>query len=287
MTLQLADSSVCFPLGVIEDVSIEVGKFFLPVDFVVMEMKEDKEVPIILGWPFLRTAGELMDVKERTLTLRIGDEKVQFNLNKAMKYPSEPETCCAVDVVDQLAKGQLRDQYSSSFENYPDFLSELQEKKDSQEKACAAKVLTNNQEEPAHGPDSQHTARTPMHTARMQVQPEQAKHELNPLTTNLDPNRTAKLLEDLKTQQIVIEDLIEKLTGANQATCMHRTLPADGHKYTARANQHTGHTQVARSVYFVPWCDEKKRWLYPFEKRVVYPFGILDIGNNEGGLFET
>jgi hypothetical protein len=211
-----------------------------------------------------------------------------------MKYPSEPETCCAIDVVDQLAKGQLREQYGRSFKNSPDYLFELQEKKDAQEKACAAEVLTNSPVEPAHGPDSMHTTRTPMcaartsmHTARTQAQSKQAKHELKPLTVNLDPNRTARLLEELKTQQTVIEDLIEKLTGTNPATCMHRTLPADGHKYMARANQHTDRTQAARSVHFVPWRDEKKRWLDPYEERMVYPFGSFDIGNNEGGIFET
>src|ERR1035438_10347110 len=52
MTLQLADSSVRLPLGIVEDLPVQVGKYFVPVDFVVMEMKEDKEVPIILGRPF-------------------------------------------------------------------------------------------------------------------------------------------------------------------------------------------------------------------------------------------
>ena len=49
MTLQLADSSVRLPLGIVEDVPVQVGKFYVPADFVVMEMEEDKEVPIILG----------------------------------------------------------------------------------------------------------------------------------------------------------------------------------------------------------------------------------------------
>jgi hypothetical protein len=53
MTLQLADSSVRLPLGIMEDVPVLVGKFYVPADFVVMEMEEDKEVPNILGRPFL------------------------------------------------------------------------------------------------------------------------------------------------------------------------------------------------------------------------------------------
>jgi Aspartyl protease len=56
MILQLADSSVRLPLGIVEDVPVQVGKFFVPGDFVVMEMDEDKDVPVILGRHFLRTA---------------------------------------------------------------------------------------------------------------------------------------------------------------------------------------------------------------------------------------
>jgi hypothetical protein len=86
MTLQLADSSVRLPLGIVEDLPVQVGKYFVPVDFVVMEMEEDKEVPIILGRPFLRTAGAIIDVRQGTLTLNFGGEKVKFQIERAMKY---------------------------------------------------------------------------------------------------------------------------------------------------------------------------------------------------------
>ena len=45
-----------------EDVLIRVGKFIFPVDFVVLEMAEDFNVPIILGRPFLATGRALIDV---------------------------------------------------------------------------------------------------------------------------------------------------------------------------------------------------------------------------------
>ncbi|XP_021754572.1 uncharacterized protein LOC110719901 [Chenopodium quinoa] len=48
ISLQLANRSVKFPLGVLKDVPLCVGKFFIPCDFVVMEMEEDAHVPIIL-----------------------------------------------------------------------------------------------------------------------------------------------------------------------------------------------------------------------------------------------
>ena len=49
MTLQLADSSHRLPLGIVENVPIQVGKFFNPTDFVVVDMEEDRDVPVILG----------------------------------------------------------------------------------------------------------------------------------------------------------------------------------------------------------------------------------------------
>ncbi|XP_050895798.1 uncharacterized protein LOC127102474 [Lathyrus oleraceus] len=55
MTLQFADRSVRRPYGIVEDVLVKIDKFFFPVDFVIMEMPEDEEIPLIWGIPFLET----------------------------------------------------------------------------------------------------------------------------------------------------------------------------------------------------------------------------------------
>ncbi|KAJ9145691.1 hypothetical protein P3X46_028044 [Hevea brasiliensis] len=41
ISLQLADRSIKYPVGILENIPIKVGKFFIPVDFVVLEMEED------------------------------------------------------------------------------------------------------------------------------------------------------------------------------------------------------------------------------------------------------
>ena len=64
ITLQLADRSVKYPIGKVEDVPLRVGKFVIPVDFVVLDIDEDAHVPIILGRPFLATPGAIIDVKQ-------------------------------------------------------------------------------------------------------------------------------------------------------------------------------------------------------------------------------
>ena len=55
------------------------------MDFVVIHIEEDKQVPLLLGRPFLETETTLIDVKKRELTLRVGDEAVHFVLNHSLK----------------------------------------------------------------------------------------------------------------------------------------------------------------------------------------------------------
>jgi len=56
MALQLADRIIKHPYGIIEDVLVKVNKFLFLVDFVVMDMDKDNEVPLIIGRPFIKTA---------------------------------------------------------------------------------------------------------------------------------------------------------------------------------------------------------------------------------------
>nr|XP_008344366.2 uncharacterized protein LOC103407196 [Malus domestica] len=61
--IQLADRSITYPRGVIEDVIVKVDNLYLPADFMVLDMDEDLTTPIILGRPFLATARTLIDVE--------------------------------------------------------------------------------------------------------------------------------------------------------------------------------------------------------------------------------
>ena len=49
VTLQMADRTLANPEGVIEDVLVKVGKFIFPVDFIILDMEEDSQVPLLLG----------------------------------------------------------------------------------------------------------------------------------------------------------------------------------------------------------------------------------------------
>nr|XP_016438058.1 PREDICTED: uncharacterized protein LOC107764045 [Nicotiana tabacum] len=61
MRLQMADRSIKRPVGIIDDVLVKVGKFLLPAEFVILDCAVDKEIPIILGRPFLAIGRALMD----------------------------------------------------------------------------------------------------------------------------------------------------------------------------------------------------------------------------------
>nr|GFB98272.1 reverse transcriptase domain-containing protein [Tanacetum cinerariifolium] len=70
MTLELADRSVSKPIGIVKDVSVKVGVFHFPADFVVIDFEPDPRVSLILGRCFLKTGQALIDVHKGELTLQ-------------------------------------------------------------------------------------------------------------------------------------------------------------------------------------------------------------------------
>ena len=97
VTLQMANRSMAQPDGILDDVLVKVGKFVFLVDFVVLKMEEDTQVPLLLGRPFLATGAALIDVQKGELTLRVGDEAMQFNINRSLEHPNvKSDSCMAV-----------------------------------------------------------------------------------------------------------------------------------------------------------------------------------------------
>ena len=101
MTLQLVDCSIIYPTGVLEDIPFKVGKIYIPTDFVVVGIKEDSEIPILLGRPLL---GDVINVKYGKIAFHVGDEKVEFEIANLMKGPSIFDSCCMIDVIDHRVK---------------------------------------------------------------------------------------------------------------------------------------------------------------------------------------
>ena len=89
VTLQLADRSLKHPRGVIEDVLVKVNKFIFPANFIVLDMEEEKEIPIILGRPFLENGRAMIDVQGGELKLRVQEDEVKFKVFEAVRHKAE------------------------------------------------------------------------------------------------------------------------------------------------------------------------------------------------------
>nr|GFD03989.1 reverse transcriptase domain-containing protein [Tanacetum cinerariifolium] len=86
MTLELSDRLVSKPISIAKDVSVKVGVFHFPADFVVLDFEPDPRVPLILGRYFLKTSRALIDVHKGELTLRIRNEAIAYNLDQTSRY---------------------------------------------------------------------------------------------------------------------------------------------------------------------------------------------------------
>ncbi|GJY09458.1 RNA-directed DNA polymerase, eukaryota [Tanacetum coccineum] len=74
LTIELADRTIKQPRGIAENVLVRIGKFIFPIDFIILDIPEDDDVPLILGRPFLSTAHSKIDVYKRKFTLRDKDD---------------------------------------------------------------------------------------------------------------------------------------------------------------------------------------------------------------------
>nr|KYP36322.1 hypothetical protein KK1_042568 [Cajanus cajan] len=101
MTLQLADRSIKYPYGAIENMLVKVDKVIFPVDLVIMDIEEDYVIPIIFGRPLMKTARAIIDVGNGEFKLRVQDEEITFNVFEAMTHPNDKGTYFQMDVLDE------------------------------------------------------------------------------------------------------------------------------------------------------------------------------------------
>ena len=108
ITLSLADRSIKIPKGTVEDVLIQVDKFYYPVDFVVLNTEPvavgANHVPIILRRPFLATSNAIINCRNRVMQLTFGNMKLElniFHLSKKHMHQQEDdsEEICAIEAI--------------------------------------------------------------------------------------------------------------------------------------------------------------------------------------------
>ena len=86
----------------IEDVLVKVDKFIFSRYFIILDMEEDKEIPIILGRPFLATGRAMIDVQRGELKLRVQDDEVKFNVFEAMRHTAKSDTCFMIETMEAI-----------------------------------------------------------------------------------------------------------------------------------------------------------------------------------------
>ncbi|CAA7046901.1 unnamed protein product [Microthlaspi erraticum] len=69
ISIGLANHTIAKPRGVVIDVLLEIGDIKIPVDFHVINIQGGCDTPLILGRPFLATAGAVMDLPNRRMSL--------------------------------------------------------------------------------------------------------------------------------------------------------------------------------------------------------------------------
>ena len=102
MTLQFVDRSVRRPYGIVEDVLVKIDKFVFPVDFVILEMPKDGEIPLILGIPFLETRQCMMDIEEGTMTFKVYVEELKIDVRNTMQYKDDIGVSHTIEIIDQV-----------------------------------------------------------------------------------------------------------------------------------------------------------------------------------------
>jgi hypothetical protein len=87
MCLQLADQSLYYAKGILEDIYVRVGSSYVPAYFVVIETGHDEKSPIILGWPFLNIARAIIYANAAKIYFNIKGKRDFFIQESSVTIP--------------------------------------------------------------------------------------------------------------------------------------------------------------------------------------------------------
>ena len=246
MTLQMADKTLAHPEGILEDVFIKVGKFIFPVDFVVIDIQEDKQVLLLLGRPFLATGAALIEVKKGELTLRVGDEAVHFNLNHSLKQPKLSDVECEIvemkilNCSEKMKDCNFQNSMNENEKNFQylehleiEFLDpnvKLNKEELSVEENNVEKSNSYKEEGVEENTSSEGLTlkELPKHLKYSFLQPKKGKPVI--ISAELIELEEQKLLETLRKYKEAIAWFIEDLKGTSPSICMHKILMEENAK---------------------------------------------------------
>ena len=135
ITLFLADKSVKIPKGTVEDVLVQVDKFYYPMDFVILDTEPvvvgANYVPIILGRPFLATLNAIINCRNGVMQLTFVNMTLElniFHLSKKHVHLEEegPEEVCLINTIanEQCGQHKLQEKSIEELAKLPEKLNE-------------------------------------------------------------------------------------------------------------------------------------------------------------------
>jgi len=117
VVLQLADRSIKRPRGIVEDVLLQVDKFYYPVDFLVLDTRSvvdmESSIPIILGRPFLATANARINCRNGLMKISFGNMTLEVNIFHIQKQPRDDDECHQTFMIDKLVEEEVLPQSNS------------------------------------------------------------------------------------------------------------------------------------------------------------------------------
>ena len=236
MTLQLVDRSITKPFGVVEDVLVKVRHFTFPMDFVIMDIEEDEEIPLIPGRTFILTTKCVVDMRNKNLELSMDGQKVTFNLFEAIKHPNNNKPCFKMKAVEKEADHAMQhlttyspldkalinavdcltNEEEKDLKAYLEDLERLKEIHAGEDTVEALK-----EDSPPEKPKLE-LKTLPMHLKYAFLEENEVKSVV--ISINLSAEEEARLMEVLKKHKEAIGWHISDLKGISPAYCMHRIM---------------------------------------------------------------
>ena len=84
----------------IEDVLVRVKHLIFLDDFLVIDIEEDADIPLILGRPFMSTASCVVDMGKKKLQMAIEDQQIIFDLFHEEKDLPDQNVYLKVNVME-------------------------------------------------------------------------------------------------------------------------------------------------------------------------------------------
>ncbi|XP_022875808.1 uncharacterized protein LOC111394287 [Olea europaea var. sylvestris] len=244
VSLQLADRSIKHPRGICEDILVKVDKFIFPADFIILDMEEDRDVPLILGRPFLATGRALIDVQKGQLILRLNEEELTINVFRAFRFQSEPDSCMQIDVIKEVVSETFKldhpqDPLEACLVHSQDLPSEKEEAEEyARYLAAILPFFKQSRLELSERPTTPLPSIQQAPTLELKQLPTHLRYaylgEKNSLPVIISNSLTEveedQLLRVLREHKTAIGWTISDIKGISPSLCMHKILMEDDYK---------------------------------------------------------